>query len=107
MQATKDSPVQHIWQTGRSYKQEELNDLAMDVIRYVQDYYPDKIAIVGMRTYFRRSHLDPRMEMISKIIYRIQRVRERYVTTDGFPHQTIKVEAAWSRDGAVNIRIID
>ena len=105
MPATKDSPVQHIWQEGRSYKQEEMNDLAMKVIRYVRDLYPDKIAIVGMRTYFKRSHRDPQMEVLSKVIYRIQRVRERYATSG--KHSTIKVGATWTRDGAVNIRIID
>ena len=100
--STATSPNQHIWAESRSYKQQELNDLAMSVIKYVRDYYPDKIAIVGMRTYFKKSRHNATMDVISKIVYRVQRVRERY---NNLPVPSVVVEAIFQRDGSVTLRI--
>ena len=87
-----------------SYKQEELNMLAMEVIRFIRDYYPDKMAIVSQRSYFKRSIHEPRLETLSKIIYRVTRVRERWVTCS-IKHPVIIVEAIIDPyDGTVTLR---
>lgn len=85
-----------------SYKQDELNALQKKVVNFVRDYYPDKMGVIGMRTYFKRSPHNPRMEVLSKIIFRVSRIRERWV-----PH-TIKVpnfivEATFNLDNSITL----
>lgn len=104
MATTLNSRQTTYYPESGSYKQDEMNDLQSKVIRFIGDYYPDKMAVVGMRTYFKRSPQESRMEIISMIVFRVQRVRERWVNySAGVP--SIVVKATFNRDHSVTLKM--